>query len=227
MNQTSGASTACLDPRRKSCLCTASNLGDALASLGYNSQKAYAERLLKKKDPVKLNDFMARGLVLESYVADSYACFFNVDIEMAGFDTYDDDPRFGASGDYFATDPVTGERINVEIKTTQKAQFGRGYIPVHHLLQMLGQMVCFGLRRSHYVAYHTERQVFYMAEVTFDDTLWSNVIYPRLKAFMDMVQRGGPVPGRVTAATKLTVSNAVYNAVHISDPFSSSKSKSN
>lgn len=209
-------SKAWKDPRREKCLCSGSNWADALASLGYNSRYAYAERLLGKRKDVEMNDRMQFGCDQEAWVAESYAEMHGVVIEPAPFEVYEEEPRFGASGDYIATDPRNGERIAVEIKTTEKSIGTVGWVPpVNHLLQMLAQLKCFKLRRAHYVVYNWRDEEFRMMEITFDDELFDQILWPRTKAWIEMIARGQLPPRKVSSQLKISISNAVYDHVHI------------
>lgn len=206
-------SEAYLNPLRKHCCCTGSRLGDALCSLGYGSRKAYAERLLGKKPPVADNEFMAAGRELEPIVAEAYAAFTGNSVELKDFGLLPEDPRFGASPDYEVVTP-DGEVFLLEVKTTSR--LWEDEIDVGHMLQMLGQCRVFGYNKSHYVRYHRETERFFIANVTFDPRLWDLWVYPKLRVFMDRIERGVGYPERVFAEEREAMIVAVrhYSTVN-------------
>jgi hypothetical protein len=213
------ASTACLDPRRKLCKCTASRLGDALASLGYTSSGFYVKQLRGLVPPTQMNEFMQAGLELEPVVAEAYSAFTGNDVELLGFGVLPEDPRFGASPDYITTLP-DGSTVLLEIKTTQRkdAFLAWMFIPITHLLQMLGQCAVHDRDSwcSHYACYHTQTEQYYLMQVQFDSSLWYDDIFPLVVEFMDFVESGRPIKQlRRSAQTKLDVTNLVLDKITV------------
>jgi hypothetical protein len=214
-------SEAYLDPLRAHCRCTASNLADAIASLGYNSRTRYAQRLLGLKPQQESTERMRQGQRYEPWIAEAYAAFTGNEVRLLGFGVLKDDERFGASPDYEVRTPQ-GESFLLEIKTTSDAFDSPFKIPVCHVLQMLGQCRVFGHAKSHYARYSTYTKEFYICEVVFEPQLWAKHVWPRLKDFMDAIDRK-EVPGRVSSLTKSSVQNAVdtyttVRPVFLSDP---------
>lgn len=213
-------STACFDPRRKKCKCTASRIGDAIASLGYSSSGFYVKQLRGVVPEQPDNERMAEGRRLEPIVAEAFEAFTGKHAELWPFATYDPDPRFGASPDYMVEDGTL-----LEIKTTQRkdAFLAAMPIPIGHLLQMLGQCAVHtpGNWTSYYAAYHRDTHQFYMARVQFESDLWYSCIWPRVKAFMDFVESGNdPKRLRRSAQLKLAITNEVLDKIAVSGLFS-------
>lgn len=209
-------STAHLDPRRKLCRCTASNLADAIASLGYNSRRKYSRRQLGLDPPQKQNEYMSMGNAYEPIVGAAYSAFTGNDIELKGFGLLESDERFGASPDYEVTAP-DGEKFLLEVKTTSRWKpFEAAMpIPINHILQMIGQCMVFGYRKSHYISHHLVTGEFYVAEVTFTQDLWDTHIYPKLKYFMDEIDRSRPLNNGVTLSAKLKLTKAVLDGINV------------
>lgn len=211
-------STACFDPRRKHCRCTASRIGDAIASLGYSSSGYYVRKLRGLVPDQPDNEFLSEGRRLEPIVAEAFTAFTGWPTELLGFGVYPEDPRFGASPDYVLTLP-DGTQHLLEIKTTVRkdAFFAAMPIPVSHLLQMLGQCAVHDPSFvSYYAAFHRVTETFYMARVEFDESLWHDDIWPRVKEFMDFVDSGkDPRLLRRTEQLKIDITNLVLDKITV------------
>lgn len=202
------SSTAHLDPRRKNCLCTASNLGDAIGSLGYNSRRGYARRLLGLSGEKQTNRFMLLGQQHEGAVAETYQAITGNSVRLEDFALLEEDPRFGASPDYRVTTPE-GETLLLEIKTTSKGDRLSHDIPVGHLLQMLGQCRVFGCDHCHYAVLHLPTKEYYFCDVWFKEELWRDVVYPRLKIFMDTIERKQTLDAPVSSKEKRALTASI------------------
>lgn len=212
------SSTAHLDPRRKNCCCTASNLGDAIGSLGYNSRRYYSRKLLGLTPQRESSRYMLLGQENEGVVAEAYQAITGNSVRLKDFGLLEEDPRFGASPDYEVTTPQ-GETFLLEIKTTSRGDRLDFDIPFGHLLQMLGQARVFGHDHCHYAVRHLPTGEMYFCDVLFDDSLWTDVVYPRLKAFMDAVEAKRPVEEQVKAREKRALKAMIARRVVVI-PFS-------
>ena len=94
----------------------------------------------------------------------------------------------GGSPDGLLYDTLTGEWSILEIKTRDASLPFRDYIPITHICQMIGLAQAFQLTTCYYVCWTPDVGI-YMARMTFDPAVWTDVIKPRLTEFCDYFDR--------------------------------------
>lgn len=176
---------------RADCLLTASELGTALG-FGYESRAALLRRKLGRGSPVKDNYYMDFGRTHEDIVAKAYDDIFKCTSETHGFSTLTRDGiTVGASPDRVVhSKPL---RL-VEIKC---AFSPRDAVPLSHRAQMLMQVKCMNLTPIvDYACWSVDnvtddgKMKLYVARCTFDDRLWENYVWPGIREFAVMKERG-------------------------------------
>lgn len=174
--------------KRDKCAVTWSEAANALG-VGYDSGILYMKRklgLIEKKEP---NWRMMEGTKREPYGAELYRqlmwqCGCRIRMDVDGFRNDPDDNRLGGSPDRIVTDLDTGEQWLLEIKTCPGGDM-REEIPISHIVQMHGLCHTYGLPKAHYFCWSMGQGIL-MSELTWDDTLWTDVLYPRYKKFADL-----------------------------------------
>lgn len=203
---------------RDKCAITWSCAANALG-IGYTSRIKYMKQKLGLEPKDECNWRMAEGTKREPWAAELYYrvmgfCGERVQLDTDGFRNDPSDWRLGGSPDRIVTDPKTGERWLLEIKTCPGGDM-RTEIPVSHLLQMHGLCHTYGLSKAHYFCW-SQSQGCLIAEITWDERLWDRVLYPRYKTFADLWSVRA-LPERMTSEEKEFLIGSIQRFSHIQE----------
>jgi hypothetical protein len=203
---------------RKQCAVTWSQAANALG-IGYDSKQKYMRRQLGLEPPFEGNWLTSEGTRREPWVAELYFRIMGafgepVTLWTDAFSFLQQDRRMGGSVDRIVTSNKSGETWVLEIKTCPNGSM-RTYIPISHIVQMLGQCQTMKLPKAHYIA-HSQGQGLYLAELTWSETLWDEVVYPKLKDFADIWTVRG-MPGRTSKSEKEELEKVIRENTFITE----------
>lgn len=181
-------SDAWLDLRSKHAI-TWSEAASAIGC-GYDSPKQYMKRKLGMIPSKESNWRMAEGQKREPWAAEKYYQLMNhhfdypVKLYTDSFRTDWQDSRLGGSVDRICRNEQNDQWI-LEIKTTPGSPNMRDEIPISHILQMHGLCHTYKMPKAHYFCW-TASVGCLLAEVTFEDFVWDELLYPRYRSFADL-----------------------------------------
>ncbi len=176
-----------LDLRSKHAI-TWSEAANALG-IGYDSRQLYMKRKLGMVPEKECNWKMSEGQRREPWAAELYYrimrfCGVNIVLTSEAFRQHPQDRRLGGSVDRIVHDLDTGEEWILEIKTCPGGAM-RTEIPISHIVQMHGLCHTYGVHKVHYFCW-SQCQGALISELRFDDTLWTDVLYPRYRDFANL-----------------------------------------
>ena len=190
---------------RAKCAITWSEAANALG-IGYDTRQLYMKRKLKLVPKKESNWNMMEGNKREPHIAEMYfrimAAFSRpVTLWTDAFTVLPQDSRMGGSVDRIVTCDSTKERWVLEIKSVPNGDM-RTHLPISHNIQMMGLCKTMGCDKAHYIA-HSYGQGIYLAEITWDPSLWDEIVFPRLQEFADMWERKEIPTGMKSAEKEL------------------------
>ena len=197
---------------------TGSRVGDAVG-VGYNSRQKYWREKKGLDQQPPMNWRMREGIRREPWVAELYfrimgAMYAPVTLYTNAFTRLPQDPRMGGSVDRIVECDRTGERWVLEIKTCPDGPM-RTELPVTHNLQMLFLCKTLGMKKAHYIA-HSQGQGIFLAEITWDDSLWDKFIFPRLQYFADKFDSNEP-PLKMERGEKDHLIDVIKRRTHVKE----------
>lgn len=201
---------------RNNCAVTASRVGDAVG-VGYSSRQKYWREKKGLEPKTEMNWRMQEGIRREPWVAELYFRLMGafgapVSLYTNAFTHLPEDHRMGGSVDRIVECDRTGERWVLEIKTCPDGAM-RTELPVTHNLQMLFLCRTLQMRKAHYIA-HSQCQGIFLAEVTWDESLWEKLIFPRLQSFAACVYSNDP-PDKLEKGEKQNLIERIKAATHV------------
>lgn len=205
---------------RDSCAITWSEAANAVG-LGYDSPMAYMKRKLGQTPKKEANWKMTEGTAREPWAAELYYGIMRdvyehpVKLWIDGFRRDPTDHRLGGSLDRMVTD-AQDQRWLLEIKTTPGGD-PRDHVPIAHLLQMHGLCHTYALPVSHYFCWTAGRSSF-LSELSYDQRLWDEVLYPRYKEFANLWAIRA-LPERVSRGIKEPLEAQIRAFTTITQPF--------
>jgi hypothetical protein len=203
---------------RDECAVTYSRAADAIG-VGYKSRIMYMQEKLGLRKKEEDNWRMTEGIRWEPWVAELYyeimgSCRCPVDLGTKMFVYNEQDKRMGGSPDRIVKGIDGGEDVLLEIKTCPDGIY-REYIPVSHIVQIACLCHDLKLKTAHYICW-TPNEGILMCEMTFDPTLYPDILYPLMKEFADLFD-AGTLPPRMKEGQKELIEELIRRRCFIDE----------
>ena len=89
----------------------------------------------------------------------------------------------------------------------------RTTLPISHNIQMMGLCKTMKCDKAHYIA-HSQGQGIFLAEITWDPSLWDDVVFPILQDFADLWE-AKKLPERMKSAQKEELTRVITERTFI------------